>query len=64
MQNTNNPCSLGEVEYRFQELRAQRARARQLFHCYAEELDAEELDETSDDADDIFYAYYADDGER
>ena len=56
---TSNPDSSGEVEYRFQELRAQRARARQLFHCYAEELD-----EASDDADDIFYAYYADDGER
>jgi len=43
-----------DLEFRFQELRAQRARARQLFHCYAlDESTEEEPDE------DVYYAYYS-----
>jgi hypothetical protein len=52
----SNPYSAEELEYRFQELRAQRARARSLFYCYAANSEA---DEDADEAD-IYYPYYAD----
>jgi hypothetical protein len=57
MQSTKiDPYSPQELECRFQELRAQRARAKQLFRCYADEIgDDEELP----DDDDAFLAYYA-----
>jgi hypothetical protein len=59
MQNSAcHPYSPAEVESRFQELRAQRARARQLFRCYAPD---DELDEVDDD-DDAYLAYYDDMG--
>jgi hypothetical protein len=55
MQNSGcHPYSPAELESRFQELRAQRARARQLFHCYAPDGEPDELDE----ADDAYLAYY------
>jgi hypothetical protein len=63
MQATKDPYSPEELEYRFQELRAQRARAKMLFYCYAQaadELDAD-LDADDDDADDAYSDYYAED---
>lgn len=46
-----SPSSSAEAEYYFQELREQRLRAKQLFHCYvAEDDEAEELDD--------YYAFY------
>jgi hypothetical protein len=56
--STKDPCSPEGLEYRFQELRAQRVRARTLFHCYAEEEADDEADEL-DDTDDVYYSYYA-----
>jgi hypothetical protein len=41
-----------EAEYYAQELRAQRLRAKQLFHCYLEQ------DEAPDDPDDDYSAFY------
>lgn len=49
-----NPYSPAELESRFQELRAQRARARQLFHCYAPDNGPDEVD----DDEDAYVAYY------
>jgi len=43
-----------DLEFRFQELRAQRERARQLFHCYAQD----ELND-EDAGEDAYYAYYS-----
>ena len=50
-----NPYSPEEQEMRLQTLLAQRTRARQLFHCYAQDCD----DEDEDDVTDIYYLYYA-----
>jgi hypothetical protein len=52
----SDPYSAEELEYRFQELRAQQARARSLFYCYA--ADSESDQDTEED--DIYYPYYAD----
>ena len=46
------PSSSDEVEYYFQELRAQQLRARQLFNCYLGDDPLEEAD------DDYYCAYY------
>jgi hypothetical protein len=59
MHATKDPYSPEELEYRFQELRAQRARAQMLFYCYAQVTD--ELDADDDDADDAYSDYYAED---
>jgi hypothetical protein len=59
MQATKDPYSPEELEYRFQELRAQRARAKMLFYCYAQAAD--ELDAEDDDSDDAYSDYYAED---
>ena len=59
MQATKDPYSPEELEYRFQELRAQRARAKMLFYCYAQAVD--ELDADADDGDDAYSDYYAED---
>jgi hypothetical protein len=56
---TKDPYSPEELEYRSQRLLAQRLQARLLFHCYAEDLD-----DASDDADDVYYPYYAEGAER
>ena len=58
MQNSGcNPYSQEECESRFQELRAQRVRAKQLFYCYAPDSDAEADDDDLDD-DDVYLPYY------
>jgi hypothetical protein len=57
-----NPPSLQELEYRSQELLAQRTRARMLFHCYAD-ADADADDEL-EDSEDTFLLYYANRAER
>jgi len=51
--STTTPDPPEELEFRFQELRAQRERARQLFHCYAQD----ELND-EDPSEDVYYAYY------
>jgi hypothetical protein len=51
---TSQAYSTEELEYRFQELRAQRLRAKLLFHCYAD-------GESVDDLDDAYGDYYAED---
>lgn len=52
-----DPYSPEELEYRFQELRAQQERAKQLFYCYADETDGpEEVLEEQD----AYFSYYAD----
>lgn len=50
--------STEELEYRFQERRAERLRAKLLFHCYA--VDSDE-DENIDELDDAYGDYYAED---
>jgi hypothetical protein len=46
-----NPAAPDEIEYRFQELRAQQLRAKLLFHCYVLGED--------DELDDPYWDYYA-----
>jgi hypothetical protein len=52
----SDPYSAEELEYRFQELRAQRARAKSLFYCYTAASESEDEEEDTD----IYYPYYAD----
>jgi hypothetical protein len=54
------PNSLEELERRSRELRAQRERARLLFHCYA----VPEDDGVLENLEDAFYLYYSANAER
>ena len=54
-----DPYSQEELEYRFQELRAQQDRAKQLFYCYASATEETEGAEVGLD-EDAYYSYYAD----
>jgi hypothetical protein len=54
--SVHNPYSREEVEGRLQELLSQRVRAKQLFHCYAAELEDDE--ELAGESDDAYLAYY------
>lgn len=54
------PNSLEELERRSRELRAQRERARLLFHCYA----VAEDDDVLESIEDTFYLYYSANAER
>jgi hypothetical protein len=54
------PNSLKELERRSRELRAQRERARLLFHCYA----VPEDDDVLENIEDTFHLYYSPNAER
>lgn len=57
---TTRSYSLRELERRSRELRAQRDRAKLLFHCYA----VREDDDVLEDFEDTFYLYYSPNAER